>query len=267
MLPRLIATDLDGTLLRSDRTFSPRTRAAFEAALDAGVAIVAASGRQLFSMRNVLAGTPFERVAIGSNGAAIGDLATGEILHEEPLSVAAQTALHAAMVARFPGVRCASVRDGGSSFFPQRGYVGYMNPRDHDRDGDLPEYDLADVLAAPSVKLVLRDPDVDPEALLAAARAAAVPGCEVVLSGVPFLEVSAAGVTKASGLAWLCARLGVRADEVLAFGDHANDAPMLAWAGWGVAMADAHPEALAAADAVTSGNDDDGVALVVESVL
>jgi len=71
-------------------------------------------------------------------------------------------------------------------------------------------------------------------------------------------------VTKASGLAALAAEHGVEPGEVVAFGDMPNDLPMLAWAGHAVAVANAHPEVLAAADEVTAGNDADGVALVLE---
>ncbi|MFC6591411.1 HAD family hydrolase [Deinococcus lacus] len=80
------------------------------------------------------------------------------------------------------------------------------------------------------------------------------------------MEVAAEGLTKAAGLARLCEHLGVAQAEVLAFGDAPNDAEMLAWAGHGVAMANAHPEALAAADAVTLSNEEDGVAAVLESL-
>ena len=78
--------------------------------------------------------------------------------------------------------------------------------------------------------------------------------------------ISAAGVTKAFALAAHCAELGIRPEEVVAFGDMPNDVPMLTWAGRGVAVANAHPEALAAADEVTASNDEDGVALVLEQL-
>ena len=77
----------------------------------------------------------------------------------------------------------------------------------------------------------------------------------------------APGVHKAWGLARLCELLGVQSSEVLAFGDATNDAEMLSWAGRSVAMANAEPEALQAADEVTLSNDDDGVAAVIEALL
>jgi hydroxymethylpyrimidine pyrophosphatase-like HAD family hydrolase len=89
----------------------------------------------------------------------------------------------------------------------------------------------------------------------------------VTHSGAPFVELSASGVTKAWALEAFCTDLGIRADEVVAFGDAPNDVPMLRWAGRGIAVANAHPAVLAAADAVTLTNDADGVAIVVEQLL
>ena len=78
------------------------------------------------------------------------------------------------------------------------------------------------------------------------------------------LELSSAGVTKATGLADAAGRFGVAARDVVAFGDMPNDVPMLDWAGHGVAMANAHPDAIEVADEVTARNSEDGVALVLE---
>jgi hydroxymethylpyrimidine pyrophosphatase-like HAD family hydrolase len=86
----------------------------------------------------------------------------------------------------------------------------------------------------------------------------------VTIPGPWTVEISAAGVSKAAALAELCAELGVEADEVVAFGDYPNDLPMLEWAGHAVAVANAHPDVLAAADEITASNEEDGVALVLE---
>jgi hypothetical protein len=89
----------------------------------------------------------------------------------------------------------------------------------------------------------------------------------VTHSGGPFVEISATGVDKAMALGELCATLGVSAAEVVAFGDMPNDVPMLRWAGLGVAVANAHPDALAAADDLTASNAEDGVALALERLI
>jgi len=86
-------------------------------------------------------------------------------------------------------------------------------------------------------------------------------------SGAPFVELSAAGVDKAFALAELCRALGIGPGEVVAFGDMPNDLPMLAWAGRGVAVADAHPRVLAAADEVAGPSAEDGVAAALERLV
>jgi hydroxymethylpyrimidine pyrophosphatase-like HAD family hydrolase len=80
------------------------------------------------------------------------------------------------------------------------------------------------------------------------------------------VEISATGVTKAAGLAWLCEREGFTAEDVVAFGDMPNDVPLLTWAGRSVAMGNAHPAVREVADEVTSTNDEDGVAAYLEKL-
>lgn len=270
---RLIATDLDGTLLTSSattppRSISPRTLAALEAAREAGVLVVPVSGRQPVSIAHGVRGTYLaEGPVIGANGAVGVQLGSGQVFFERLVDADAQAALFAGLRSLFPDVRCVSVRNGGNAFYPQHGYVGMMDPGDHGRHEVLPEFDLDEVLAEPSVKFVVRHPSVSPKELLDAARSLAIPGVHCLTSGTPFLEVSAEGVHKGSGLAALCAHLGIEASEVVALGDELNDVEMLRWAGVGVAMANATPEAFAAADERTASNDDDGVALVIERIL
>ena len=271
---RLIATDLDGTLLTSSfadppRRPSRRTLAALEAARDAGVLVVPASGRQPFSIAHGLRETFLAHgTVIGANGAIGVDLATRHVYFERLVAPEAQAALYHGLRARFPGLRCVSVRDGGNAFYPQHGYVGLMDPGDHGRmDELLPEYDLDEVLGTPSLKFIVRDPHVSEATLLDAALALNVPGCTCLTSGAPFVEVSAEGVDKGSGLASLCEVLGIEASEVVAFGDELNDLAMLRWAGHGVAMGNALDVVKRAADEVTTSNDADGLAIVVERLL
>lgn len=266
---RLIATDIDGTLLRSDHTVSERTRAVLTRAQNDGVPVVPISGRQAPVLAPVAQAAGLTGPAVCANGAVGYHLGRGEVLFEELLSVEAQTAMQQAMRAVYPHIRCVSVRDAGRVFMPERGYVGMMDPGDHGRPTDEPdvEYDLADVLAGPSTKLILRQPGTSAEELLALATHLAVPGTQATISGAPFLEVAAAGVTKASGLERLCAGLGIDRHEVAAFGDHVNDLDLLAWAGIGVAMGNGLAEVKQAADAVTATNDEDGLAVFVERLL
>lgn len=267
---RLIATDVDGTLIRSDhRSISPRTRQAFEAARAAGVEVLAISGRQPHSIAAIIAGSPLEGPVIGSNGAVSVDLATRRVIFQELIDVDAQRQMALGLIEAFPGVKVLSVRDAGNSYVAQHGYGGKQDPASANRVWSFTHRfaHLDEVLAEPSLKLVLRHDSIDPEVMLGVARRLGVPGCHPTTSGAPFLEVGPAGVSKATALARFCAVRGIQAGEVVAFGDNNNDVEMLAWAGRGVAMGNAVPAAMDAADEVTLHHDADGVAVVVERVL
>lgn len=265
---KLIASDIDATLLGPDGRLSPRTLAAVDAVRAAGLWFVPISGRQVHSIRLVLAGMELTGPVIGSNGAVGFDVPTRSVLFEELISVEAQTQLARAVKAEFPTVRFASVRDAGATFVPEIGYLGFMRAGDHGRDkASLVERALSEVLAEPSVKLVFRDPAMSTDALYRGSRTLGVDGCEVTVSGAPFVEVGPSGVSKATGLEQLCRILGVRQDEVVAFGDHHNDVDMLRWAGHGVAVGNALPEAKDAADEVIGTNAEDAVAVWIEELL
>lgn len=122
----------------------------------------------------------------------------------------------------------------------------------------------------PVLKLLVRAGSGDLDTLRVAVRDAVAGEAEVTFSSTyaePLLELSAARVTKATTLATYASSLGIGADQVLAFGDMPNDVAMLDWAGVGVAVAGGHADALAAADLVTAGNDDDGVAGILEDLV
>ena len=124
--------------------------------------------------------------------------------------------------------------------------------------------DAIELLDGPATKLSCCTHGHEVDVILAVARDVAGDGATVVLSGDEAVEVTAVGVNKAAGLAEVADELGIEAKDVVAFGDYPNDVPMLAWAGRGVAVANAHAEVLAVADEVTASNDDDGVAIVLE---
>lgn len=270
MRVRLIATDVDGTLVRSDhRTISPRNRAAFAAAREAGIEVLAISGRQPYSIGAIVAGSPLEGPVVGSNGSVAVDLATREIFFEELIDLHAQRTLALGMLEAFPGARVVSVRDAGNTYVAQHGYTGDQDPGAENALWDVTHRfaHLEEVLAEPSLKLVVRDEAIDPEVMLGIARSMAVHGVHPTTSGAPFLEVGRAGVSKATALSRFCAGRGIDASEVVAFGDNNNDVEMLTWAGVGVAMGNAVPAARDAADEVTLHHDDDGVAVVIERLL
>lgn len=265
---RLIATDLDGTLLRSDLSVSPRTRRALDQARAAGTWVVPVTARQPAGVQRLAGQAGFTDWALCSNGALGINLGTWQVLFEEHVAPEIQRTLAQAILARVPEALFVSIRQAGRVFVAQEGYAAIAKEQDHKRvPATMGAYSLDEVLTEPSLKLVVRHPTRPPAELLAELQACGLAGFHATHSGAPFLEIAAAGVTKASGVAKLCQHLGIDQAEVLAFGDAHNDAEMLAWAGHGVAMAGAHPAAQAAADEVTLSNDQDGVALVIERLL
>lgn len=265
MRPRLIATDLDLTLLRTDGEISARTRAALDAARAAGIVVVPVTARQPIALREIAAGAGFEDWALCGNGAFGIHLRSGELLFAQELPADTLRTLADALRESIPDLLFASVRDRGDVFVAQHGYAELAELADHRRDPRLMGgVSLEEVLAEPSLKLVVRHPEHAPALLYDAIRALGLSGFEVTLSGAPFVEVMAEGVTKATGLARLCEHLHVDRADVVAFGDGLNDVEMLRWAGHGVAVSNAEPVVQDAADEVTASNDDDGVAQVLE---
>jgi hydroxymethylpyrimidine pyrophosphatase-like HAD family hydrolase len=264
---RLVASDLDGTLLRHDKRVSPGTLAALAAAQAAGLLVIAATGRQADQLPQLI-GTTGITHAVASNGAIAVDLRDGRILFEDLLTTAAQASVVDHFAATLPGVRYASVRDHGAGHLAEPGYLDLMSP-------DLPELPadffettaLAVVVSEPTLKLTARHPDVSPDELLARLQEAGLPGCHGTTSGAPFLEIQGAGVTKATGVARLARLLEIEPSEVMAVGDARNDVELLVWAGVGVAMGNAVPEAIAAADWTTATNDAEGLALAIRWAL
>lgn len=268
MAVRLIATDLDGTLLTSSAQVSPRTRAALDAARDRGIHVVPVTARQPIGLRMIAGDAAFDDWALCSNGAYAVHLTDKRMLFAEELPADTVRTLAEALRASIPGLLFASVRDAGETFVAQHGYAEIADLSDHKRDPKtMGGVAFDDVVSAPSLKFVIRHPELTPAAMFETLQSLGLAGFEATLSGAPFVEVMAEGVTKATGLARLCEHLEIDRAEVVAFGDALNDVEMLRWAGHGVAMAGAADVVQDAADETTASNDDDGVARVIERML
>lgn len=260
---RLIATDLDGTLLRSDLSIGSYTAQVLAEARARGIAVVPVTARQPGPMLQVTGAAKFEDWAICANGAFAQHLGTGEVAYAQTLAPAVQAELAARVSEIVPGCRFAVIRDLGRTFCAQSGYRDLLRDGDHGRAvREIKIIDGPDLYAQPCVKLVARHEDFTAAELESMINSLSIKEITVTRSGAPFVEVAAAGVDKGSGLARLCERLGIDRDAVVAFGDAPNDVAMLRWAGHGVAMADADPLALTAADEVLpGGNDQEAVAV------
>jgi Cof subfamily protein (haloacid dehalogenase superfamily) len=256
---RLAAIDLDGTLLRSDGTISRRSRDAIRGVRDRGVVVVIVTARGPASVTGLAREAGIEGSAVCSNGGLIVDLATGAIVRERLLETATAIRLVHALRERLPGIVFAVEHE---AFAHEDGFSAWdWQPPPGTRVADALE-----LLEDPATKIILRHTGHEVEMVAAVARELAGDSATVVQSGGEAVEVTAVGVNKAAGLADVADEHGIVAADVIAFGDFLNDVPMLAWAGRGVAVANAHAEVLAIADEVTASNDDDGVAIVLESL-
>lgn len=263
MTPRLVATDLDGTLLRSDRTVSPRTAATLERAHEAGLPVVFVTGRPLRWAAEVFDHVGAHGLVIAANGALVYDVGTREVRLQRTIPADDVAAVTAAVRAEFPGTGFAVERLDG---FMVEDHAAYQ-PQ-HELAPDVRRVPLAELVTEPVQKLLVRNPGTQADDYAPRVQELAGDVVEVTFSnGDDLLEISARGVTKASTLAILCEELGVQPGEVVALGDMPNDVAMLEWAGTSYAMADAHPLAVAAASHRAPSNDDDGVAVVIEGIL
>ncbi|GHJ12376.1 HAD family hydrolase [Micromonospora sp. AKA38] len=262
--PRLVASDIDGTLLTDDRTLSPRTARVLARIAAAGTPVVLVTGRPIRWLKLVYDQLAAPLPAICANGAVVYDPAADEVLRADPLAPELLAEVARRLRAEVPGVSFAveivdSRQMRHESHYPLR----WDADADAIRAVESPE----ELLAAPAVKLLVRAGEQDPDVFVRVVAGALEGLAEATHSSYSgLIEVSAAGVTKAAGLAWYAARLGIDERDVLAFGDMPNDVPMLTWAGRSVAVANAHPAVREIADEVTGANTEDGVAAYLEKV-
>jgi Cof subfamily protein (haloacid dehalogenase superfamily) len=268
--PDLIASDVDGTLLGPMERITDRTARVIERVLAADIPFVLVSGRPPRWIPRVAVAAGLSGYAVCANGASVYDIGADEVLTSWELSPVQLIDIVHAVESVLPEVKVAAERTTVGRNQPEPFAIerGFRNPWGNP-NGETDEPDLApsaEVLGRPATKLLLRRPGMTSQQMATVVETVlADMEIEVTYSSNSgLIEISAAGVTKASGLAWVCSRLEVTAQKVVAFGDMPNDVPMLEWAGHGVAMANAHDDLLAVADEVTAPNSEDGVAQVLE---
>jgi len=257
--PLLVATDLDGTIIRSDGTISARTVAAFARVEQAGKRFVLVTGRPPRVMAKIAAAFGNRGVAICSNGALTYDMHTG-LTTAGPLIAPAQLAAAArALRTAIPGIGI------GVEYHDGWAADNVFHSISFDPDMEIPRPGDAELFARPAAKMLGRHMAYTPDELLALA-APVLDGLVAVThsNGKGLIEAVATGVSKATAVAELAARHGIGRHAVVAFGDMPNDLPLLSWAGTSCAVANAHPDVLAAATHVIGSNDDDGVAEFLE---
>ncbi|MCF0088677.1 MULTISPECIES: HAD family hydrolase [unclassified Streptomyces] len=259
---RLVATDLDGTLLRSDDTVSERTRDALAAATAQGAAHLVVTGRAVPWTRHILEELGYEGLAVCGQGAQVYHAGARRLLTSVTLDRQLAGVALAKIEAEVGPLHLAASRDGlDGEVLAGPGYA---------LTGRLPAVpftDAGDLWAAPLNKIYIQHPTLSDDELAEAATRAAGGFVTVTMAGAGIVELLPLGLSKATGLSLAARRLGVKAAETIAFGDMPNDLPMFAWSGRGVAMANAHADLKAVADEVTASNDEDGIAVVLERLL
>ena len=266
---KLVALDLDGTLFNDQKQITPRTRAAIEAALQQGVAVVPATGRAVCGVPEQITAIPGVRYALTSNGAAVVDLQTGQKLVDLPFDAALALRVYD-VIEPFGGAL--SIFIGGKSYTTQQNAAENMalvppNLRRYFRDTRIEVADMRQTLhehAHEIEKFSILYPDEAVRTAAWQAVAADCPAVEITSSLERNMELNVPGVSKGPGLMALANALGLDRREVMAVGDSGNDRTMIELAGLGVAMGNATDEVKQAADAVTADNEHDGVAQAIE---
>ena len=266
---RLIGVDLDGTLLTAQKKLTPYTRSVLRRAVEAGIIVLPATGRPFSGLPKELADFPGIRYAVTANGGRIVEVKTGRVLYESlvPFETAGKVL---DVFERYDTLR--------EIYYNGIGYAQEDELRSVGRYISSPQ--MADYITATRIPV----PDVRAKfeaerrsldkvqglfATVADRDAAreelkAVAGIEVTGALDKNIEVNAQGVDKGKALIWLGKHLGIRKEEIMAFGDSSNDLKMMKGVGIGVAMANAREDVKEAADYITASNDEDGVAHFIE---
>jgi Cof subfamily protein (haloacid dehalogenase superfamily) len=266
-LPKLIATDLDGTIVRSDDTVGEYTHAVLERVRAAGIPLVGVTGRGPRLLDLCRRDIPEASFLVLAQGGRVVDLTDPA----EPLVLRSATVPGNVMLGVIETLEAVTgplsvmveAQDAPNAPLWGEAHNAWRYPN------DVEHRSREESFVAPVLKVFAYSPRYEPDELVAIARRL-VPrdGVTVTQAGLGYIEICPPGVTKATGLAVVAAHLGVDPRDVLVFGDMPNDLPMFEWAGWSrVAVANAHPELLAAADEVTGACHEEGVAGYLERLL
>jgi hydroxymethylpyrimidine pyrophosphatase-like HAD family hydrolase len=258
--PRLVATDLDGTLLDDEGELSARTSDVLRRVQEQGVRVVIVTARPLRWMDELWAHVGGGRgVGIVSNGAITYDIGSRAVL--DCHGIPAEVGLPMVEAIREAAPGCAIALECLGGYRHEPAYVDL-----HPTPPDMRVGDLEELWDEPAVKVLVQHLTLDPHAFRSRVVDAVGERATPTWTIDHLMEISAVGVTKGGALAALCARLDVTADEVVAFGDMPNDLPMLTWAGTSYAVANAHESVRAAADHVAPRNTEDGVATTLAAL-
>ena len=266
---RLIAVDLDGTLLNSQKELTPRTKEALTRAAEKGVHIVPATGRTFGGVPEIVRSLPFVRYGICINGGSVWDAQIDGAIH----------------TAEIPYERAEEIFDYVEQFHTMYDcYVdgwGKSDRKFFDHLLDYVDEDVVKIIKATRSpvddfrgyirslghdiqKIILFFRDLEVHDRMIEKIRADLPDMAVTAALPCNIELNNKDANKGAALRILCEHLGFGPEQAMAFGDGGNDQSMIETAGLGVVMANGVPELKAAADYITLSNDEDGVASAIE---
>lgn len=259
----VLACDLDRTLIWEDGVLHPRTRAALERAQAAGMRVIVVTGRMFRSVLPYLEEAGLDEPVVCYQGAVVADPATGSFLRHVPIPLELAREAISGLERDGFHVNC---------YVDDELYVGRVTPEAerYATFQNLPLHPVGNLVAwlsEPPTKLVVIDDPVVLDGLEARLKSRFEERLYISKSLPYFLELASPEVTKGTGLAFVAEHLGFTAERTLAFGDGENDVELLEWAGWGIAVANAHERVLAVADWVCPSAAQEGVAQVIEALV
>lgn len=262
--PKLIATDLDGTIVTHDGVISQRTIAAFTRARDLGVEVFFVTGRPPRWMPEIREAFGFGK-AICGNGAMLYDLMGDKVLEEWLIGIEEQHETVNRLRKAIPQVSFAV--ESHNYFHREKAYI----PRWDVGLDNIGVNTIEEAIKAPALKMLARcsQQNLSSDEMLEIALIE-LEGLVTVTHSNPhdsLLEISALGVSKGATLARMAERLGLSAEDCVAFGDNPNDFSMLAWAGRSYAMSSGHPDGAKYAKSIAGPCEEDGVAIAIEALL
>jgi Cof subfamily protein (haloacid dehalogenase superfamily) len=257
--PKLVALDVDGTLVNGSNEMSAAVRDVVRAIRESGIETVISTGRAIGGVMDTVGKLGFtDGYAVASNGAVVFTYDPIEVIHS--VTFDARDAV-SRVLDQVPDAIVA-VENAGSGFRVNRRF-----PEAEFSDQQHVVDDVDSLIAEPVTRVVIRSTDHTPEEFTAIVHDLGLTGTNYYIGYSAWLDLAPDGVSKASGLDFLCDRLGVAQADVLAVGDGNNDLEMLQWAGRGVAMGHGPDSLKAMADAVTGGIDEDGLVAELEQYL
>ena len=269
---KLIALDLDGTVLTDSNTLSDRVKRSLERAIQSGIEVVAASGRPYGSMPKNVLEIEGLNYSITSNGAAVHDK-SGRRIHssliseKDVISLLKITEGHDLIFEAFvDGLTYTDSRYTANplKYGCSEAYVDYVKAS-HGHIDNMRQFIYTHRKELDSIEIVCTD--AEKRAQIRQLVKDNTSGFYITSSSENFIEFMDKSATKSSGVEWLCSHLGVEKKHTCACGNADNDADMIEQAGLGAAVENASRLCLDCADIIVPSNNNDGVARLIDIII